>query len=299
MEQFDRCFLCKGKHLEYYISAKDNLVSEKTFTVVQCATCGFVITNPRPYKEDLGKYYLSDEYVSHNDAADSLIDKVYKVVRKFMLGRKVHLILNNVARNHAPIRLLDYGCATGEFLLRAQMKNIDGIGVEPDDAARSKARSKGITVTDDVEKILNEEGFKPFDVVTLWHVLEHVPDLPEKTRNFSQLVDKKGLLVIAVPEYKSFDAQFYGENWAAWDLPRHLNHFEEKTIVQWVGKEFLLETKIPLLFDSFYISLLSEKAKESGVFGSLRALLIGFWSNVSAFMGKNPYSSQIYVFRKL
>ena len=290
--------MCRGNHLKNIIASKDYLVSKNTFTVVKCNDCGFVFTNPRPLVDELGRYYLSDEYISHNDQANSLMDSIYKVVRNYMLQRKIHWILQNSVKNSSEIRLLDYGCATGEFLLRAKAKGMKTMGIEPDWHAREKARLKGITVIESPDKLPDDDGLMQFDVVTLWHVLEHIPDLSAKKILLEKIVSKDGMLVIAVPEYKSFDARFYKENWAAWDVPRHLNHFEKESLLKLFGDTFHLEKVYPLVFDSFYVSMLSEKNLQNGFSGVIRAFMIGFWSDILAITGRYPFSSQVYIFRK-
>lgn len=298
MEKITECLLCKGKHLSNLLVSKDYLVSKKDFTVVKCDTCGFVFTNPRPGADELGGFYQSEEYISHHDQGSNFMDRVYRAVRHYMLHRKVSVIRSNIRKHPTGIKLLDYGCATGEFLLRAKSKGIATMGFEPDGAAREKARRKGVTVVEKTEDLLDNDSLGRFDVITLWHVLEHIPDLDAVKLLFQKLLNPDGLLVVAVPEYKSFDARFYKEDWAAWDLPRHLNHFEKDTLLQLFGDTFLLEKVYPLVFDSFYVSLLSEKNKQSGFAGFLRAIGVGLWSNILFFAGKHPCSSQIYVFRK-
>lgn len=298
MEKITECLLCKGKHLSNLLVSKDYLVSKKDFTVVKCNSCGFVFTNPRPVTSELGNYYQSEDYISHHDQGSAFMDKVYRTVRHYMLHRKVSIISRNLRKKPVGARLLDYGCATGEFLLRAKEKGMTTFGYEPDDSARDKARKKGVTVVDKPEELSDNESLGLFDVVSMWHVLEHIPDLHKVKLLLDKIIAQNGLLVVAVPEYKSYDARFYKENWAAWDLPRHLNHFDADTLQQLLGESFNLEKVYPLVFDSFYVSLLSEKNKQSGFPGIIRAIGVGLWSNFLSFAGKHPWSSQIYVFRK-
>lgn len=290
--------MCKGNHLKNIIETKDYLVSKSTFTIVECSDCGFVFTNPRPAVDELGKYYLSDEYISHNDDANSLMDSIYKLVRNYMLQRKIRWISHNSKKNPADIKLLDYGCATGEFLLRAKAKGMKTMGIEPDSHAREKARLKGITVIESPDELPDNDGIMQFDAVTLWHVLEHIPDLSAKKRLLEKIVAKDGVLVVAVPEYNSFDARHYKEAWAAWDVPRHLNHFEKKSLLKMFGDSFHLEKVYPLVFDSFYVSMLTEKNLQNGFSGVIRAFMVGVWSNILGIAGRYPFSSQVYIFRK-
>ncbi|MBW6478671.1 MAG: class I SAM-dependent methyltransferase, partial [Bacteroidales bacterium] len=224
-------------------------------------------------------------------------EKVYGIVKRFMLSRK-SLIIKKITQNKR-YNILDYGCATGDLLLYLQNKGAVCVGYEPDEEARNRAKQKGVSVLSKDTELLTDPYQNRFDIVTLWHVLEHIPDLETKVQMFSGILGENGAIVVAIPEYKSFDAKHYGFKWAAWDLPRHLNHFETKTLTMLFEENgFIFEKKYPLVFDSFYVSMLTEKNKNSGMAGMLKAPVIGFYSNLQALLGSRPYSSQIYVFRK-
>ena len=163
--------------------------------------------------------------------------------------------------------------------------------MEVNPEARTRASEKGI----DLQAYLDAVSEKQFDVVTLWHVLEHLPDLEETVGVIQGLVKPGGVLVIAVPNFKSADAKKYGRFWAAYDVPRHLWHFSRTTIPKLFSEMKLLTIK-PMIFDSFYVSLLSEKYKNGSSF-SLRAIWSGFRSNLSA-STTGEYSSLIYCLKK-
>ncbi len=297
MDVIYNCPVCNSKEQSRFGQSTDYLVSNKIFTLVQCSDCHFVFTSPRPTIKDLPSYYKSDNYISHTDSRKGFIESIYGIVKRHMLSRKA-LIIRKITNNKR-FRILDYGCATGDLLLYLQNKGGICLGYEPDESARNKAKKKGISVLARDSELLSDHYQNKFDVVTLWHVLEHIPDIQNKLILLSGLLNENGAIIVAVPEYKSYDAQFYGFNWAAWDLPRHLNHFESKTIIMLMEKSgFIFEKKYPLIFDSFYVSMLSEKNKKNGFTGFFRALLIGVFSNLKAFRCSRPYSSQIYVFRK-
>lgn len=189
---------------------------------------------------------------------------------------------------------MDIGCGTGDFLKYGNQKNnSNGVGVEPNDVARQKAQSKNVEVFNDLKEIKAQN----YDVITLWHVLEHVPDIENYFSFFNEKLHKDGLLVIAVPNFKSYDAKFYGEHWAAWDVPRHLWHFS-KNSMQKISQThgFDLTHIQPMYFDSFYVSLLSEKYK-NGKQNLLKAFWVGLRSNWEAKRTKE-YSSHIYLFKK-
>ena len=298
MELLARCPLCGEERApEHFITCRDHLVSGDTFNVVQCVSCSLLFVNPRPRPEVLANYYQSEEYISHTDNKRSLQDRIYHMVRKRMLRRKKLLVEKLLS---PPRRILDVGCGTGAFL--GAIKNADNetIGFEPNPLAREKAREKGLNIMGEAREL---ENFPKdhLQLITLWHVLEHLPDFPEKIQLFHSMLDRGGYLVLAVPMWQSFDAGFYRQDWAAWDVPRHLFHFHEETLVNACRNAgFVLSHKAPLPFDSFYVSLLSEKQKgASGPLHLLRAMMVGAWSNLMGAMGQKPWSSQIFVFKKI
>ena len=137
-----------------------------------------------------------------------------------------------------------------------------------------------------------------FDSISMWHVLEHVTNLNEILIDFNKILSKNGKLIIAVPNLKSFDANYYKEYWAAWDTPIHLWHFSKDTINQLFSKhDFRLTKTKPMIFDSFYVSLLSEEFK-TGNKNFIKSFLVGFASNLYGIFTKNGHSSTIYVFEK-
>jgi 2-polyprenyl-3-methyl-5-hydroxy-6-metoxy-1,4-benzoquinol methylase len=297
MELLARCPLCGEERApEHFITCRDHLVSGENFNIVQCVSCSLLYVNPRPQPDDLEAYYQSIEYISHTDRKGTLQERIYHLVRNHMLQKKKQLVEKLVS---PPRRLLDVGCGTGAFLEAIKSADNEIIGFEPNTFAREKALEKGIEVLgkEDALETLPENSMH---LITLWHVLEHLPDFREKIQLFHSLLAPGGYLVLAVPMWKSFDAGFYGQHWAAWDVPRHLLHFEEKTLVKACHDAgFVFARKAPLAFDSFYVSLLSEQQiGNAGLMAPLRAMMVGAWSNLMGALGKSPWSSQIYVFKK-
>ncbi|MDT0294676.1 class I SAM-dependent methyltransferase [Mesonia ostreae] len=274
-----------------YLTCKDHSVSGETFELIWNKHQDILITTPQPSLEELPNYYESEDYISHTDASKRLFDKAYQWVKKRMLSKKLQLI-NSFSTEEKT--LLDVGAGTGDFLHFISQKNWKVSGVEPNEKARKLAKAKGINLFEDLAAVKNQY----FDVITLWHVLEHVPNLEEQIQQLRKLLQPNGVLVIAVPNFESYDAQYYKEYWAAYDVPRHLWHFSKRGITR-IFKEHEIELKEvkPLNFDSFYVSLLSEKYKNKSK-NPLKAFYIGLKSNMNANSAKN-HSSLIYTFKKL
>jgi len=247
-----------------------------------------LITDPQPH--DLDKYYESEAYISHTDSKKTVMDKIYQFIKRINIDFKLNLINKYVTENKS---LLDVGTGTGDFLVAAQKKGWAIVGVEPNKNASEKAESKNIVVLPTLRSVPKQK----FNLITLWHVLEHLPDLNSQISNLEELLEDGGTLIIAVPNYKSYDAKYYKEYWAAYDVPRHLWHFS-KTSIDTIFKEHHMKiVKIkPMIFDAFYVSLLSEKYK-SGKSNILNALWIGLRSNLYGIRTKE-YSSHIYILKK-
>ena len=274
---------------KHFLTVKDYSVSKETFDLYYDETLDMLITHPQPSLENLGKYYESEDYISHTDNKRSLFEKLYHFIKRIALKNKLNLI-NSLQPNKG--RLLDIGAGTGEFLSVAKNDGWQTIGVEPSDRAKSIAKSKGVSFVEETGELENHS----FDVISMWHVLEHVPDLDKQIKELKRLLKPTGTLIIAVPNFKSFDANHYGKFWAAFDVPIHFWHFS-KTAIQLLfeKEEMKLEKILPMKFDSFYVSLLSEKYK-SGKMNFVKAFFVGLQSNWKA-KGNFEYSSHIYILK--
>ncbi|GAC1367207.1 MAG: class I SAM-dependent methyltransferase [Hymenobacter sp.] len=290
-ERLETCPVCGKSEFRNKLVVEDRTVSRESFAIVQCAGCGFQFTNPRPGAADIGRYYESNDYVSHNSGAGGLVNKAYKVARFFTMRRKVSL-LNELTPRRG--KLLDYGCGTGHFLAAAQAARWQVAGLEPNDRARAAASQR-------LGQPVGQESlasFAPgtFDAITLWHVLEHVHLLNETLALLTALLKPDGVLLIAVPNVESLDAQHYRELWAAYDVPRHLYHFAPKTMAQLLKKHKLtIRQTLPMPLDAYYVSLLSEKGKAERAGGLLSVLKAGYKSNQYAKQHQGQYSSLLYV----
>jgi 2-polyprenyl-3-methyl-5-hydroxy-6-metoxy-1,4-benzoquinol methylase len=274
---------------KHFLTVKDYSVSKETFDLYYDETLDMLITHPQPSLENLGKYYESEDYISHTDNKRSLFEKLYHFIKSIALKNKLNLI-NSLQPNKGSI--LDIGAGTGEFLSVAKNDGWQTIGVEPSERAKSIAINKGVSFVELTTELENQS----FDVISMWHVLEHVPDLDKQIKELKRLLKPTGTLIIAVPNFKSFDAKHYGKFWAAFDVPIHFWHFS-KTAIQLLfeKEEMKLEKVLPMKFDSFYVSLLSEKYK-SGKMNFIKAFFTGLQSNLKA--KKNfEYSSHIYILK--
>ncbi len=279
----------------YHLKACDFLVSGQIFNIERCRNCDFLFTNPRPNKVEISKYYQSPDYISHTDESRGIQSYLYQRIKQHMLKTKLKLLKKHT--NRAEKKLLDYGCGTGDFVLAAQNKGYTSKGLEPDKKARERAKQKGLDVIMNDNDLLSNNSHT-FDVITLWHVLEHLHELEEKMQLFNKLLKPRSTLVIALPMANSADAALYGEYWAALDVPRHLYHFTPETFESLCKTNgFEVKQRKGLYFDSFYISLLSEKNKRTKA-APIWAMLRGLDSNIKAWQKKHPWSSEIFVCKK-
>lgn len=272
------------------LTIKDHSVSEEEFQLRYNEELEMLETFPQPNEEKLSEYYKSEDYISHTDAKRNLFERAYHLIRSVTLRKKVKLI-NSFSDSSK--KLLDIGCGTGDFLQEAKNKGWDAKGVEPNKDARTIANSKTNNQIFDVNELLSFKE-NSFDVITLWHVLEHLPKLNEQLDLFKKLLKQNGALIIAVPNHKSFDASYYKSFWAAYDVPRHLWHFSQASIKNLFQRRGMEVVKtLPMKFDSYYVSLLSEKYK-TGKMNFIKAFLIGLRSNIKA-KSSGEYSSLVYV----
>ena len=296
METLNACPICQSGSFLLELVAKDHTVSGKEFQIVSCSNCGLLFTNPRPDKNEIGPFYESPDYISHSNSKKGLINNVYQRVRNRAIKQKIGLV-TKFSGKKTGIKLLDIGCGTGEFLAGAKAYGMKTMGIEPSPTAREQAiRNHQLEVKEEIE-LTKLTG--PFDVITLWHVLEHVHELRARVLKISELLDRGGVAIIAVPNPNSQDRKTYNKEWAAWDVPRHLYHFKPATIKQ-LFKEFGLvhEASLPMKYDAFYVSMLSERYRNHGKNKLVSAFLNGWKSNLHAGNNAEEYSSVIYIFKK-
>lgn len=274
---------------KHFLTVQDYSVSQEIFDLYLDESLDMLITHPQPSLDVLGKYYESADYISHTDSKRSLFERAYHFVKNIALKNKLGLI-----NSYQPSKglILDIGAGTGDFLSVAQKDGWKTLGVEPSDKAKAIAKSKGVSFVENTSELESHT----FDVISMWHVLEHVPNLDEQIKELKRLLKPNGTLIVAVPNFKSFDAKHYGKFWAAYDVPIHFWHFSKKAIELLFAKENMnMQKVLPMKFDSFYVSLLSEKYK-NGKMNYIRAFFIGLQSNMKAIKNME-YSSHIYIIR--
>ncbi len=293
--RYNNCPLCGSRDFSDAGMITDYSVSKEIFPVLHCNDCTLNFTQNIPDPGSIDKYYQSEDYISHTDTRKGFINSMYHRVRSHTLRSKRKTIVKLAGKDKG--LLLDYGSGTGAFLNEMKTNGWEVTGLEPDPGAREKARELyGLEIkTPENLFQLPEAGF---DVITLWHVLEHVHQLQETVAALQRALRPGGIILIAVPNYKSKDADIYKQFWAAWDIPRHLYHFSPKSIEVLLTKHgFAMKDMLPMWFDSFYVSMLSEKYKR-GKDNIPMAVINGLRSNFNALFKKGSCSSQIYVASK-
>jgi 2-polyprenyl-3-methyl-5-hydroxy-6-metoxy-1,4-benzoquinol methylase len=286
------CPWCGSDKAQINLWLKDEFLTKEDFHICECLNCGLLYTMPRPKKEKMGEYYKSNEYYSHQENKKGFIPKVYEKVKKTNLKYKYKLATKGLDIG----KMLDIGSGVGDFLHTAESHGWQCIGVEPSEDAKNIARQRtkaNLIESAEIENLPDQM----FDVITMWHVLEHIDNLRWQVEQLQRLIKPKGRIVIALPNYKSYDGQYYKEKWAAYDVPRHLNHFNRTTIVKIFNTKGLrLISTDKLKWDAYYISYMSEQYKLHQ-FPLLRGALRGWLSNIKA-RRSGEWSSLVYIFEK-
>jgi 2-polyprenyl-3-methyl-5-hydroxy-6-metoxy-1,4-benzoquinol methylase len=279
------------KEKNIFLTVKDYTVSHETFGLYCNEKYEMLVTFPKPNPIDLPKYYESSEYISHSDKKSGLFSTVYQLVRSRTLKNKLKIVEQFQPQKGS---LLDIGAGTGHFGALAKQNSWTVSGIEPNEGARNVAAAKGILFFDQIQNVENNA----FDVITMWHVLEHVPDLEEQITELKRVLKPNGTLIIAVPNFHSYDAKYYKRFWAGYDVPRHLWHFSKKSIAKlFQERNMEVVQMLPMKWDAFYVSLLSEKYK-NGYMNFLKAIYIGLKSNRKA-KQNFEYSSLIYILKNI
>lgn len=289
----NKCPWCGSNKAQINLWLKDEFLTKKDFHICECLNCGLLYTMPRPSKEKIGAYYKSDEYYSHQENKKGFVPRLYEAIKKINLKHKFRL-----ASRDLPVgKLLDIGCGVGDFLHVAENRGWQCTGVEPSEEAREIARQRikgDLLYSEDLEQLPDQS----FDLITMWHVLEHVDDLKWQVAQLQRLIKPNGRIVIAVPNYRSYDGRFYNAYWAAYDVPRHLNHFNRTVLTKMFKTSGLsLVCMDKLVWDAYYISFMSEQYKHHFM-PLVRGVFRGLVSNAKA-RRSGEWSSLVYVFRPI
>jgi len=295
LHTYRACPICNSSQISEVVKAVDYTVSRETFSVWHCRDCSTRFTQDIPIEEEIGQYYKAEEYVSHTNTSKGLINFLYQRVKRYTLVQKRNLVQRESGVKRSNV--LDIGCGTGDFLGAMTKIGWRVYGLEPDDGARRLAKENhGLEIQEN--KGLFSFADDMFMAVTMWHVLEHVHKLHDYLQTIKRVLRDNGTLFIAVPNYQSVDAEVYQGHWAAYDVPRHLYHFSPKGMETLLAHNgFEIHKKLIMPFDSFYVSLLSEKYKHGGT-----RLVSAFWNGLKSFLKarRNPdkSSSILYIVRK-
>lgn len=294
MEILEKCPICNSADVSLSFDCKDYFKTQENFSVYSCHGCGLLFTNPRPSESETEHYYNSENYLSHKDENKSLLNSIYKLVKNYTLSKKVKLI-NSLTSGRT---ILDIGSGTGAFLNKCKQNGWKVSGIEISQDARIYTKNK-YNITDlhsDFES--SQFSYHQFDCITMWHSLEHVYNFDKMMDNINNCLKPDGVLIIALPNPNSYDAIIYKKYWAAYDVPRHVYHFSKTCLKKLLlNKGFEITDTKPMKFDSYYISLLSEKYKNNKL-APLSAIIKGFISNAKATMSEYGYSSQIYIVKR-
>jgi 2-polyprenyl-3-methyl-5-hydroxy-6-metoxy-1,4-benzoquinol methylase len=292
---YTSCPACQSTLMSKVLVCRDHTVSREDFEIWECSDCQVRFTQHIPDAEAIGRYYQSDNYISHSDTGQGIINKLYKLARKFTLISKRKLVTTQTGLTKG--KLLDVGCGTGAFLATMKQANWQVTGLEPDAGAREKVRHLyGIAAMQADE--LFHLAPNSFDAITMWHVLEHVHDLHGYLEQFKSILTSKGRLFIAVPNYTATDANHYEANWAAYDVPRHLYHFSPKSMGQLALQHgFIIKAIKPMLLDAFYVAMLSEQYK-NGKGNLIQALWQGLSCLMATIGDTKKSSSLVYILEK-
>ncbi len=288
----NKCPWCGSDKAQINLWLKDEFLTKEDFHICECLNCGLLYTMPRPNRDKIGEYYKSEEYYSHQENKKGFIPKIYEKVKRNNLKHKYSLATNGLSVG----KILDIGCGVGDFLHTAETHGWQCVGVEPSKDAKSIARQRTKAEIIESEQ-LESLPAASFDVITMWHVLEHVDNLRWQVEQLQRLIKPNGRIIIALPNYKSYDGQYYKELWAAYDVPRHLNHFNKIVIAKIFNTKGLKLIKTDKLkWDAYYISFMSEQYKLHKL-PLIRGAYRGWISNCKA-RRSGEWSSMVYIFEK-
>jgi SAM-dependent methyltransferase len=295
MVHHERCPLCSSEMISLHFTCTDHFISKEAFPVARCGSCGFLFTQDYPDESEILRYYESADYISHSDTSEGIINKIYHIIRQVMLLIKRRIIKKLTGLKKGT--LLDVGSGTGHFACLMKESGWKVTGIEISEKARnfsSRMFDLNIIAPEQISSLKTNN----FDCVTLWHVLEHFHDPQKYLSDILTLLKPGGICLVALPNSSSFDAKYYGNFWAAFDVPRHLWHFNPDSFAGFSAKSGLkVERQLVLPFDVFYISALSEKYKGSR-WPFITGITMALWFSFLTVFKRPGSSSVIYVMKK-
>lgn len=296
-QHYMNCPVCKNDNVVLTLQTFDYALTQEPFDIFTCNKCKVLFTVPAPSKLEIAPYYNFPSYISHTDTKEGWMNKLYHKVKSHTLLEKANWVQSLFTGHKGHI--LEVGAGTGAFANAMFNKGWKVTALEPDEGSRQRALENYNLDLLPVEALYTLPK-NNFEVITLWHVLEHVHEISIYMDAFKSLLKPNGRLIIAVPNHSAYDAQFYKKYWAAYDVPRHLYHFSPQSMDTFCRiHNMKVITYKPMWYDSFYVSLLSEQYKKSGYFGVLRAFIIGCISNIKALRNSKKASSVIYEIKML
>jgi len=252
----------EGVQSDQYLNCRDRFdgPGSRQFRLVRCLGCGLIYLSPRPPEEETESFYQADGYDPFITLSKpkSTVEKLYSVSRRFTLRWKAKLVHKLVNKGGS---ILDLGCSTGEFLLCLR-EDYKVEGIEPEARAARFAREHfGLNAhTGTLDTTIAGLEQAPYDLITMWHVLEHIPNPVSAITQLKTLLKPGGSILFALPNIGSADAGFYGEQWVALDTPRHLWHFTPASLDKLMAKCGFKRVQSGMLpLDTFYNCLMSEQ----------------------------------------
>lgn len=294
-QDFRPCPLCGASGQIPYANCTDFTVSKESYTLMRCPSCGMVYTLDPPSQEEMYRYDKLNLKLKLGDAPTGVVGRLYYRVRSHMLGKKARLVESQAYRTSGS--LLNYGAKTGFFSHRMERRGWKVTSVERYHEERQFSLEMFHHRMIDVPE-MDSLHAGTFDVITMWHVFEHCHHPHELLDRFYELLRPGGILIMACPNIRSTDAMYYGPYWAAYDVPRHLWHFDTNSICKLAHRHgFTLMHHEVMPFDSFYISILSERHMRHRL-AFIRGMIHGLYSWCVSLTRRSRGSSLVYVFRK-
>lgn len=273
---------------------RDHGISQEDFRIVECSDCKFRFTQNPPDESVIGPYYETSKYISHSADSTTLINRVYYAVRDNMLAQKYKLIRQYTDGKN----FIDIGCGLGYFLNYIKQKNNTVFGIEKSESTAAIVRDKFNITVESPEFFLENKIEKKYDVVSMWHVLEHLYNPKNYISSIQKIIHDQSIIIIALPNHQSWDGRHYKEYWAGYDVPRHLWHFDASsinTLMSDLGFRCINMHRLP--YDAFYVSLLSERYR-GNFLSTIRAMFAGVISSIKSWMDVKQTSSIIYIYKK-